>query len=148
MADNELTVVRADGATRTLRSFDLDGAGTSHADSSLVAEMPEAPADATGATVRYTVDADPAVALDPPTGGARYARLRVYHSGQDSTERLYYRQDGTAPTADGANAVGFLLHGEAMLVRIADFTDFQMIGETGMTGTFEVYVEWLDIPAS
>ena len=142
MADNELTVVIADGSTKTLRDIELT-TGV-HAQGVLIWEGPEVPASTTGATVQHTVDDNPAVALDPPTAGARFARVRVYETSQDSTLRLYYRQDGTTVTS--ANATGYLLHGELILVKIADQTDFSMIAATG--GVFNVYVEWLDAVSS
>jgi len=89
----------------------------------------------TGATVVYTVDDSPAVALDPPDAGAHVCWVRVWHATQDSTKRLYYRRDGTAPTADGANAEGFLLHAEGRMVRLATLTNFKMISETGAAHT-------------
>jgi hypothetical protein len=64
------------------------------------------------------------------------------------TKRLYYRQDGTVPTSDGANAAGFLLHGEMMLIRLATFTNFKMIADSSDNGIFQVYVEWLNVPTS
>lgn len=146
MADNELTVRDAGGTTRGLRSVDL-GSGL-QGQGIVVWEGPETPAAVAGATLRYTVDNSPAVPLVPPTAGARYARLRVYESSvsgtPDSTLRLYYRQDGVTPLTDGSNAAGFLLHGELILVKLADFTDFKMIAEG--TGVFAVYVEWLANP--
>ena len=148
MAENELTVIRADGATKTLRSSDLGGGF--HVQHTLVAEVPEVPVSPTGGAVRYTVDSDPGSTLDPPTAGARFARLRVYETLAPSTptKRLYYRQDGTMPLSNGSTAQGFLLHGDVILVRIADFTQFKMIADSTDNGVFEVYVEWLNIPAS
>jgi hypothetical protein len=142
---NELQVIAADGSTKTLRSI-------RHADGSdvqvlYVVEGPEVPVSPTGGLIRYTVDNSPAVPLDPPTAAAKYCRLRVYEastSTPDSKLRLYYRTDGTAPTADGANAFGFLLHGELILVKLADFTKWQCIAEG--TGVFQVYAEWLGEP--
>src|SRR5678816_1966545 len=118
---NELQVIDANGNVRSLRSVPL--ADGSHAQVILVAEGPEVPASVTGATVRYTVDNAPAVALDPPNAGARYARVRVYEAAQSTSLRLYYRSDGTAPTADGANAFGYLLHGELIMVKVATFAN-------------------------
>ena len=148
MAENELTVIRADGQIRTLRAIDLGGAV--HAQVTGVFETPEAPVDPTGGAVRYNVDSSPAVALDPPNAAARFARVRVYETGGPVAEnrRLYYRTDGTTPTSDGANAFGYLLHGETILVRLANIANFKMIADAGDNGVFEVYVEWLNIPAS
>ena len=142
---NELNAYGADGNVKTLRSVRLGGV----ADAQIIGTLSEAteePVAVAGGEINYTVDASPAVPLDPPTAAAMFARLRVYHSAQDTSFRLFYRQDGTPPTAAGV-ATGFLLHGEVLIVRLADFTDFQMIGETAMTGSFQVYVEWLN-PAS
>lgn len=141
MADNELTVIVGDGSQKTLRSVDLGG---EHQQIVFVAEGPEAVATTAGATFVYTVDDSPAIPLDPPTAGARYARIRVYETSATSNARLLYRTDGTAPTNGGANAFGYLLHGEMLLVRIADFTDFQMIAHQADGGVFTVYAEWLD----
>jgi hypothetical protein len=140
MADNELTVVRADSNVRTLRSRELQS-GT-HEQMIGVLQGPETPPTLTGATLVYTVDDNPAVALDPPTAGADQCFIRVWHATQDSTKRLFYRRDGTAPTADGANAEGFLLHAEGKMVTLATFTNFQVISETGAAHT--VYAEWSD----
>lgn len=142
MADDELDVVVAGGATKKLRSIELPGTPSRFGQAVFLAEWPEAPVSPAGGTVRYTVDNSPAVALDPPTAAAKYARVRVYESTQSATLRLYYRSDGTNPTTDGANAFGFLLHGELILVKIADPTNFRMIAEGA--GIFAVYVEWLN----
>lgn len=142
MADNALTVIDATGTVRTLRSEDV-GSGL-QAQGLMVWEGPEIPAIVTGAGLRYTVDNSPAVALIPPTAGARYARVRVFEITQSASLRLYYRSDGTAPTANGANAFGFLLHGELIMVKLDTFANFQMIAEGA--GVFEVYVEWLANP--
>lgn len=142
---NELQVITADNATRSLRSEPL--ADGSHLQYGAIVEAREKPVSPTGGIVRYTVDNSPAVALDPPTAAAMYCRLRVYEastSTPDSKLRLYYRTDGTAPTADGANAFGFLLHGELIMVKLADFTKFQMIAEGA--GIFQGYAEWLGEP--
>lgn len=149
MAENELAVIVASGATKTLRSLDLGGAGI-HAQVAAMIEAPEVPVAPAGGAERYTVDSDPAVTLDPPSAAARYARLRVYESVAPGTptKRLYYRQDGTVPTSDGANAAGFLLHGEMMLIRLATFTNFKMIADSSDNGIFQVYVEWLNVPTS
>jgi len=148
MAENELTVIRADGATKTLRSSDLSGG--IHAQGILVAELPEVPVNPSGGVVRHTVDSDPGATLDPPSATARFARLRVYETTAPTvpTKRLYYRQDGTMPAANGVDAHGFLLHGDVILVRIATFTNFKMIADNSDNGVFQVYVEWLNIPAS
>jgi hypothetical protein len=50
--------------------------------------------------------------------------------------------------SNGSNAFGYLLHGEVMLVRLADAANFKMIADSTDNGVFEVYVEWLNIPAS
>lgn len=145
MADNELTVIDAAGATKTLRAVD-HGSGL-QAQGVVVWEGRDVPAATTGSVVRYTVTPSAAVALDPPDAGARYARLRCYEaSGSTPNQnfRLFYREDGIDPGANGSQAAGFLLHGELMLVKIADFTNFKMIGET--SSSFLVYVEWLAIP--
>lgn len=148
MAENELTVVRADGQTRTLRSEDLGGGV--HAQVALLGEAPESYPSTAGSLHRHTVDSDPAVALDPPTAGARYARVRVFETAGPSSanRRLYYRQDGVNPLSNGSNACGFLLHGEMMLVKLDDFTQFRMIADASDNGVFEVYVEWLNLPTS
>lgn len=143
MADNELTVKTAGGLTKTLRSRDLGGGIFTQF--THIVEAPESPVDPTGGLVRYTIGTGSSVALDPPNASAQYARLRVYETTQDTTRRLYYRTDGTAPTNDGANAFGFLLHGEAILVRLANAANFRMISAAG---TFDGYVEWLNTPAS
>jgi hypothetical protein len=82
------------------------------------------------------------VALDPPDAGARYARLRCYETvgPADPNKRLFYRQDGVTLTGEDS-AIGFLLHGELVLVKLTDFTKFVMIAETG--SGFKVFVEWL-----
>ena len=145
MAENELTVVNASAATKSTRSFDLNGSGI-HAQGALVAEMPEVPV--TGGTVRYSVTPSASVPLVPPSSAYRYARLRAYQSAASATARLYYRQDGTAPLNSGTNATGYLLHGDAILVRLANAANWRGIAESGMSGTFELYVEWLTIPSS
>ena len=148
MAENELTVIRADGGTRTLRSRDLGG--NIQAQVALVGEAPEVYPNTAGATSRYTVDSSPAVALDPPDAGCHYARLRVYETAgpQSATRRLYFRQDGVNPTADGVNASGYLLHGEMILIRLTDMTLFRMIADAGDNGVYQVYVEWLNLRSS
>ena len=148
MAENELVVQSADGLPRTTRSVDLGG--SIHIQGALIAELPEVPVDPTGGLTRYTVTSASAVALDSPTAAARYARLRVYETTAPTTptKRLYYRTDGTNPTNAGANAFGYLLHGEMLLVRLADATNFRMIADSGDAGSFQVYVEWLNIPTS
>lgn len=141
MADNELTVLDAGGTVRNLRSVDV-GSGRS-VQPVFVWEGPEVPAVVAGGTLRYTVTSTPAVGLIVPTAGARFARLRVFETTGPGNDvlRLYYRTDGTAPTNDGANAAGFLLHGELILVKLATFANFKMIAEG--VGSFQVYVEWL-----
>ena len=142
MADNELTVIDAGGTTRALRSIDVGS--TRQVQPVFVWEGPEVPSLTAGAVVRYTVTQTVSVALDPPDAGARFARIRAYEtSGPASpTLRLFYRQDGLALTDPGiSSAIGFLLHGEMMLVKLADFTKFLMIAETG--GAYQVFVEWL-----
>jgi len=142
MADNELTVLDATGTTRTLRSIDV---GSSlQTQPVFVWEGPEVPTSTTGSVVRYTVTSATSVALDPPTAGARFGRLRCYETtGPASpTLRLFYRQDGLALTNPGVDSsTGFLFHGELMLVKLADFTKFVMIAEGG--STYAVWVEWL-----
>lgn len=145
MADNALTVVAADATTKTLRSEDLGS--NIQAQVVLIHEGPDALPVLTGATFRHAVTTT-ATALDPPDAGARYGRVRVYETSgpASSTLRLYYRTDGTNPTADGANAMGFLLHGEMIMVKLASPSNFRMIAEG--TGAFQVYVEWLNAPSS
>ena len=138
MADDQLTVVRADGATETLRSVQLASGG--HAQVILVSDGPESVPALAGATLVYSVTAAASIALTPPTAGARTCWIRVWHPTQDSTKRLFYRREGTNPTPDGANAESYLLHGEGRMVRLADFTKFKMIAETGQT--FTVVAEW------
>ena len=141
MADNELSVIDSGGTVRQLRSIDVGSAR--QVQPTFVWEGPEAPAVVTGAVIRYLVDASPAISLSPPTAGARYARLRVYETSGPASQslRLYYRTDGVTPTADGANAAGFLLHGELIMVKLSTFANFKMIAEGA--GVWEVYVEWL-----
>jgi len=143
VADNELTVVNATGATKTLRDVDVAGL---HHQVVFIHEGGEVVVSPTGGQVRYTVLNTGSVALDPPNAAARYARLRVYETNgpAGATRRLYYRTDGTAPQNNGANAFGYLLHGEMLLVRIADFTLFSMIADQADGGAFQVYVEWLN----
>lgn len=149
MANNELTVIRADGQIKTLRSSDVKGAGV-HAQLVGVFEAPEEVVAIAGGSVRYNVDSSPGATLDPPSAAAMFGRLRVYETTTPSTptKRLYYRQDGTMPNANGADAQGYLLHGEVMIVRLADFTQFKMIADNTDNGVFEVYVEWLNLPSS
>jgi hypothetical protein len=149
MAANELTVIRADGATKTLRSEDLMAAGV-HAQVVLVSEASEVPVNPSGGLSRHTVTSSPGATLDPPSAAARYARLRVYETVAPGTptRRMYYRQDGTMPNANGTDAQGFLLHGEVMIVRLATFTNFKMIADNTDNGSFQVYVEWLNTPSS
>ncbi len=142
MADNALTVLDAAGATKSLRSEDVGS--NVQAQGVMVWEGPETPAVLTGATVRYTVDNSPVVSLAPPSGGARYARVRVFETSQNQAVRLYYRSDGTNPIADGSNAFGFLLHGELIMVKLDTFSNFKMVAEG--SSIFEVYVEWLANP--
>jgi hypothetical protein len=148
MAENELTVVRADGATRTLRSKDVGG--NVQAQIVAVTEAPEAPVDPTGGAVRYNVDSSPAVSLNSPNAVVHSARVRVYETAgpAGTNRRLYYRTDGTNPTSDGANAFGFLLHGDVMTIRLASPDNFRMIADSSDNGVFEVYVEWLVTPSS
>lgn len=148
MAENELTVIRADGATRTLRSADLGG--SVHAQVALVAEATLVPVSPAGGAVRYTVDSDPPVAIDTPTATARYARVRVFETTSPTTpnKRMYYREDGVNPNANGSDAQGFLLHGDTLLVRLADLTQFRMIADNTDNGIFQVYVEFLNVAAS
>lgn len=147
MPSNELTVIRADGATRTLRSEDLQDAGH-HAQVVLVSEAPEAPVNPAGGATRHTVDSDPAVALDAPNSLVRTARVRVYESAgpANPARRLYYRTDGTNPLSDGSNAFGFLSHGDVFIVRLDLPENFRMIADSTDNGVFQIYVEWLTIP--
>lgn len=146
MAANDLQVISADGVTRRLRSYDLGGI---HFQGVLVWEAPEEVPSLTGASVRHTVDSNTAVALDPPSADTSYGRVRVYESSGTTPNpelRMYYRSDGTAPSVDGANAMGYLLHGELIMVKLAVLSNFQMIAETG--AEFEVYVEWVHTPVT
>src|SRR5262245_60681398 len=149
MANNELTVIRADGTTKTLKSEDLGGV---HVQGTYVAELLESPVNPSGGLTRYSIDSSPVVALDPPSASYRYARVRVYETPAPTTtvasHRLYYRTDGTAPLNTGGNVFGFLMHGESILVRLANAANFQMVADVTDNGTFEVYVEWLSTPAS
>lgn len=140
MADNELTVLDASGTTRGLRSVDV-GAGK-QAQATVVWEGPEVPAIVTGATSLYTVVGATPVPLDPPDAGARFGRLRVYETtGPGNPDlRLFYRQDGVT-LSGSSNATGFLLHGEMIIVKLADFTKFRMVAEGA--ASFQVFVEWL-----
>jgi len=152
MAQNELTVIRADGATRTLRSIEAgaDGSGV-HLQAILAPEyVPKEIVAITGGIVRFAVDSDPGATLDPPTAFARYCTLRVYETTSPSTptKRLYYRQDGVMPNANGTDSRGFLLHGEMMVVCLADFTQFKLIADNTDNGNFECYVEWFNLKAS
>jgi hypothetical protein len=70
--------------------------------------------------------------------------VRVFETTQNPAVRLYYRQDGTAPLADGSNATGFLLHGELILVKLDVLANFRMVAEGA--SVFEVYVEYLANP--
>lgn len=136
-----MTVLDAAGAVQGLRSEDL-GSGK-QAQGIVAWEGPEVPAAVAGATLRYTVTTT-ATPLVPPSAGARFARIRVYEdSGASPVEtfRLYYRQDGTNPLADGSNAAGYLFHGEVLLVKLKTMGNFKMIAEG--TARFQVYVEWL-----
>lgn len=131
----------ADDYTRQGSTFRAQDFGSKLFPLVAVTDQPEVIPSLTGATLVYTIDDSPAVALDPPDAGARLGFIRVWHATQDGTKRLYYRGDGTAPTADGANAEGYLLHGEARMVRMpAAWTNFKMISETGAAHT--VYAEW------
>lgn len=157
MADNELSVVSADTNVRKTRDLDLGDDGTGqhvHLQAVVVGEgLLEQPVSTTGGAVQYTVTSAGPTALDPPNvfaipgDGARYCRLRVFDTSWDpataatQNKRLYYLQDGT--TVSAAAAHGYLLHGESMLVRLADFTDFRMIAESS---SWKVYAEWLTIP--
>lgn len=140
MADNGLQVVLADGSTVNLRSLDLGSGVHLQLAGPQVPETAIRPANATD--YRFTVDAAAAKALVPPAG-ARFARVRIFHSAQSQVLRCYYTSDGTAPANTGANAFGYLLHGEMVVVNIASLANFKMIGESGMTGSFEAYVEYL-----
>lgn len=154
MAANDLSVIDSTGTPRSLRSVELGSGSNIHEQAVLVSEMFEVPASVTGATVRHTISSNTTVTLDPPTAGAHYARVRVYETTgpfagtPNPYKRLYYRQDGTAPATDGSNAVGFLMHGEAIFVKLANFTNFQMTRDSTDAGTFQVYVEWLNIPST
>jgi hypothetical protein len=106
----------------------------------VLAESKLDPVAVTGGTFVYTVDDNPAVALDPPTAEAWVAYLRALETTPgDGTGLLFYRTDGTAPTT--SSAFGFLRHGDFLAVKLTDFTDFQMIAGSG--DVFSVFVEWL-----
>lgn len=132
-----------DDYTRQGDTFRAHEIGGKKHPSVAVVEAREIVPTLSGATLVYTVDDSPAVALDPPDATADVCWIRVWHATQDSTKRLFYRRDGTAPTANGANAEGYLLHGEGRLVKLAALADFQMISETGAAHT--VYAEFSDL---
>jgi hypothetical protein len=150
-ADNDPTIVDASGTARRIRMLYL-GTDASARDvwvQGAVVEIPEQEIVSTNVQSRYTVTTT-ATALSAPAG-AKYARLRVHDSGWDpataSTQgkRLFYVQDGSTPTTNGANARGWLYHGEAMLVRLSNFGNFRMIGDAS-GHSWDVAVEWLTWP--
>jgi len=51
-------------------------------------------------------------------------------------------KDGSNPTTDGANALGFLVHGDAFLIKLASKVNFKMIAESG---SFEVTAELVEV---
>ncbi len=51
-------------------------------------------------------------------------------------------KDGSNPTTDGANALGFLVHGDAFLIKLASKVNFKMIAESG---SFEVNAELVEV---
>jgi hypothetical protein len=107
-------------------------------------EALQAPVDPTGGATHYLIDDAPAVALDAPTAASRYCQIRIYHQAQDQTKKLFYRSDGTSPAPDGSNAFGFLLHGDATLVKQATLTSFVLCGETAC-GPFDVWAEFFNL---
>lgn len=139
MSDNALTVKGADGNTYTLRDVNH---GSLHIQGILVAGLPDILPDLTGATLVYTVTPSTPVALVPPTAGAHYCRIRAWQAANDGG-RLFFRKDGTAPSAGGSNAEGYMLHMEGMTVLIPTLTNFKMITETGL-GNYTVYAEFLN----
>lgn len=138
MADNELLVQTAVNTIEALRTVDVSNVNYQFV---IVAPGPELPVSLTGGLNRFQVDNSPSVALDPPNATAHVCRLRVYEATQSTSLRLYYRQDGTVPTTDGANASGYLLHGEMIEIKLAVFTNFRLIAEG--TGVWECYMDWL-----
>lgn len=144
---NELIVINGNNQPVTLRN---DLIGTNAYQAVMVVEHPEVPASTTGATIRYQVTST-AVSLVPPTAGARFARLRCYETTTPTTnpyKKLYYRQDGVNPLADGTNASGFLCHNEMIIVKLATFGNFRMIRDSADAGIFLVHVEWLNHTSS
>jgi hypothetical protein len=139
---NNVTVTDAASAAQTFRTTHV--ATTSHVQHVFSAPSLEETVATTGGTVQHTVDSSPAVPLDPPNATALWAIVRCYEATQDPTLRCYYRGDGTTVTS--SNATGYMLHGEAKVVALATFTNWQMIAES--TGVFSIYVEWLTVPAS
>lgn len=152
MADNDPTIVDSSGTARRLRmlSLGLDGLGREVWLQGATVEVPEAEVVSSNAQSRYTVGGGTAVALGAPTG-AKYGRLRVHDTfydpavAQTTNARLWYVQDGSTPTSNGANARGWLMHGELLLVRLATFSNFRMIADTS-GHSWDVAVEWLTWP--
>ena len=129
-ADNELTVLDAEGDTQVLRSVLL--ADGSYAQVVLYSETTEKVPALTGATLGLiAVTTTPAVALVPPTAGARKCWVRAWEDTFQTDVRLFYRRDGTAPTASGNNCEGYLMHTEGRAVTLTTLTNFKMIAETG-----------------
>jgi len=130
MADNQLTVVRADGTTETLRS--VEHPTGVHEQVVLISDGPESVPVLTGSTLGLiAVSSAAATALDPPDAGARKCFVRAWETSFSTSKRLFYRRDGTAPTNAGLNCEGYLLHGEARVVCLADLTQFKVIAESG-----------------
>jgi len=141
MAANDLTVVRADTAVKTLRSQEI--ASGVHAQVVQSLQGPESMPVLTGATLGLiSISSASAVTLVPPTAGAVSVLIRAWETTQLTTKRMFYRNDGTAPTNAGANCEGYLLHGEAKLFVPATgvFTNFKVIAESG--GAFQISCEW------
>jgi hypothetical protein len=130
MADNLLTVLDAEGDIQILRSVGL--ADGSQAQVVLYSESTEKVPDLTGAALGLiAVTTSAAVALDPPNAGARKCWVRAWEDGFQTDVRLFYRRDGTAPTASGNNCEGYLMHTEGRAITLATLTNFKMIAETG-----------------
>lgn len=143
MADNDTTVVLANGTTAKLRSYDLGSGVFLQAAAGQALET--ALRSAVAADHRFTVDSAGIKALVVSgVPGVRFARVRLYHSAQSAILRCYYNTDGAALTNAGVGATGFLLHGEQIVVSLADLTKFRMIGESALGATsFEAYVEFV-----
>jgi len=109
----------------------------------LVADSPEIVPNLTGAGLVLDILATAVVPLVPPTAGARVCWIRAWETTGQVTKRLFYRRENSNPINDGSNAEGFLLHTEGRTVRIANFTQFKLIGESG--SIWKLYCEWTNL---